>query len=291
MLGHKLSAVLASCQEFEVHASSRGSATANHGQGIVWHRGIDARYGSAQLQQLLESIQPNILVNAIGAVKQRNLSRAPEETLWINGTLPHLLAYLSTPIGAQLIHFSTDCVFAGDRGNYRESDIPDAHDLYGRSKALGEIDYERHLTIRTSIIGFEIGGHLGLISWLFRQRLGTSLNGYTRAVFSGLPTVSLSRIIRDLLRSKCAVSGLYHVASEPISKYDLLRRICERFRLDHEVLEDPSVKIDRSLDDSRFRSSTGTSTPNWDSLIEDLYDDYVAGKYEHIYDDLRQRPS
>jgi dTDP-4-dehydrorhamnose reductase len=209
--------------------------------------------------------------------------------LFLNGTLPHALALLNPNPSGKVIHFSTDCVFIGDRGHYTERDSPDAEDLYGRSKAVGEVAYGRHLTVRTSIIGFELGNHRSLLSWLFRQPRGTPIRGYTNAIFSGLPTVTLSRTVRNLLLEQPNIAGLYHVASEPIRKYDLLQRISARFDLDHEFVPDPSVRIDRSLDDSRFRALTGTTTPGWDELIEELWQDYHAGPYNAIYQQLRSQ--
>jgi dTDP-4-dehydrorhamnose reductase len=291
MLGHKAARVLATDSSFEVHCSIRapqppsGVATA----GVIYHPGVDLSTGTSILRSTLERVRPHIIVNAVGAIKQKRLDEALDETFFINGTLPHALTLLDPTARAKVVHFSTDCVFVGDRGGYRESDEPDSEDLYGRSKACGELRYGRHLTIRTSIIGFEIAGHLSLLSWLFRQRPGTPLRGFNRAIFSGLPTVTLSRTLRDILALHPEISGLYHVASRPIDKMDLLSRISTRFGLGHQFTPDPSVQIDRSLDDSRFRALSGTATPKWDELIEELHEDYVTGPYERIYHELRNQ--
>ena len=259
------------------------------GPNVTYHCGIELDVGSTGVGELLNRLSPDIVINAIGVIKQKDLSNAVDGTFFLNGTLPHALALLNPNPSGRVIHFSTDCVFVGDRGHYTEHDVPDAEDLYGRSKAIGEINYGRHLTIRTSIIGFELAGHLSLLSWLFRQPRGAKLRGYTNAIFSGLPTVSLSRTVRDILLTQPDLSGLYHVASEPINKYDLLRRISDRFGLDHEFIPDPSVRIDRSLDDFRFRAATGTTTPGWDDLIEELWEDYQSGPYDRIYQQLRSQ--
>jgi dTDP-4-dehydrorhamnose reductase len=291
MLGHKLVEILESNTDSELHFSVRG----RHPEAgfartrATSHEGINLDRGAAQLATLLRKLSPDVVVNAVGAIKQKDLANVFDETLFLNGNLPHALALLNPNRAGNIIHFSTDCVFIGNRGHYTEAERPDAEDLYGRSKAIGEIDYGRHLTIRTSIIGFELGSHLGLLSWLFRQPPGSKLRGYTNAIFSGLPTVTLSRTVRDLLLHHPNISGLYHVASKPISKYDLLRRISDRFDLGHTFTPDPSIRIDRSLDDSRFRALTGTTTPGWDALIEELWQDYQSGPYDRIYRQLRSQ--
>lgn len=290
MLGHKLVEYLAADGSFDLHASMRSADPPRTGPStVVYHGGVDLQGGTDPLRELLARLRPDVVINAVGAIKQRDLTKSFDPTLFVNGSLPHALALLNPNPSAKVVHFSTDCVFVGDRGNYTEGDAPDAQDLYGRSKAIGEIGYGRHLTIRTSIIGFELGSHLGLLSWLFRQPLGVPLRGYTGAIFSGLPTANLSRTVRDLLLHQPDLSGLYHVASEPITKYDLLSRLSGRFGLNHEFVVDTSVRIDRSLDDSRFRRLTGTVTPAWDGLVEELWQDYHAGPYDAIYQRLRSQ--
>jgi dTDP-4-dehydrorhamnose reductase len=293
MLGHKLSDVLASSPRLDVHCSVRGRETPRIGNAhaITYHLGIAIDGDTAKLRALLEDLSPDIVVNAIGAIKQKNLSENLEDTFFLNGALPHALALLNPNPNARVIHFSTDCVFVGDRGGYAEGERPDAQDLYGRSKACGELDYGRHLTIRTSIIGFELGGHLGLLSWLFRQPQGTPLKGYRRAIFSGLPTITLSRTVLNLMSGNSELAGLFHVASQPINKFELLSRISARFGLDHPFVPDDTIRIDRSLSDVRFRRATGTVTPDWDTLIDELHEDYQAGSYDRLYHDLRMQTS
>jgi dTDP-4-dehydrorhamnose reductase len=291
MLGHKLVETLQHQAELDLHYSVRGMVPRDTRTiaNATRHEGISLNHGTGQLAKLLARLSPDVVINAVGAIKQKDLAHALDETLFLNGSLPHALAILNPNAAGRVVHFSTDCVFIGNLGDYSEEDVPDAQDLYGRSKAIGEIDYGRHLTIRTSIIGFELGSHLGLLSWLFRQKPGSTLRGYTNAIFSGLPTITLSHTVRDILLHQPDLSGLYHVASQPITKYDLLRRISARFGLNHEFIADPSVQIDRSLDDSRFRALTGTATPSWDDLIEELWQDYQSGPYDAIYQQLRSQ--
>jgi dTDP-4-dehydrorhamnose reductase len=224
-----------------------------------------------------------VVVNAVGAIKQKDLRAAVDETFFLNGSLPHLLALRNPNPDGRVLHFSTDCVFRGDRGGYTESDEPDALDLYGRSKACGEIGYGPHLTLRTSIVGWETGGHLGLLSWFLNQPPGAELRGFTRAVYSGLPTPTLSRTVHRLIRERPDLRGVYHVASEPITKHDLLERLNAALGLGHRIVPDDTLRLDRSLDDSRFRQATGTPRPGWDELVAELAGDLDSLPYRRLY--------
>lgn len=284
MLGHKLVQVLAVDPELDVHCTVRRMPTDPFVvPGATYHHDVVVGPGELGLATVLHGVQPEVVINAIGAIKQRNLYAQIEDTFYLNGTLPHLLPLWDQDHPVRVIHFSTDCVFQGDRGAYHESDAPDALDLYGRSKACGEIDYGNHLTLRTSIIGCELAAHLGLLGWFLRQPRGSHLPGYSRAIFSGLPTVTLSRTVLEIVTSHPGLRGLYHVASEPINKLELLERINQRFGLDHTLIPDATVRIDRSLDDSCFRAATGTVRPRWDQLIEELADDFRAHPYGREY--------
>lgn len=284
MLGHKLAQVFGGDARFDVHCTvRRGPDAALSPAGVVYHAGIDVSRNLEQLRLLVASLRPSVILNAIGAVKQKDLASTLEETFFVNGALPQLLPFLSAESDAMVVNFSTDCVFKGNRGAYTERDTPDSDDLYGRSKVCGEISYGRHLTIRTSIIGFEISGHLGLLSWLFSHPPGSSVPGYSSAMFSGMPTCTLSRTLTTLLASEDSISGLYHAASEPIDKCALLRRVIAAFALDLKVIPDDSVSIDRSLDDTRFRDRTLTLRPTWDTLIAELKADFVSLPYNSLY--------
>ncbi|HEX8672554.1 MAG TPA: sugar nucleotide-binding protein, partial [Longimicrobium sp.] len=197
MLGHKLVQLLGADPALDLHATVRRVPSPEFaGAHVTYHPDFDVAYGSTRVRELLEALRPDVVVNAVGAIKQKDLHSAVDETFYLNGAFPHLLALY----GARLIHISTDCVFRGDRGGYTEDARPDAEDLYGRSKAMGEVDYGRHLTLRTSIIGPEISGHLGLLGWFFSQPRGSTLRGFTHAIYSGVPTVVLARTIHRLIR-------------------------------------------------------------------------------------------
>jgi len=209
--------------------------------------------------------RPDIVINAVGLIKQLQSSQDPLSALPLNSLFPHRLARLCAVAGARLVHISTDCVFTGATGNYVESDIPDAVDLYGRSKLLGEVDYPHALTLRTSIIGHELDSTNGLIGWFLSQQGKT--RGYTRAIFSGFPTIELARIIDRHVIPRPDLHGLYHVASSPICKHDLLQLVAAAYGKTTEIVADDTLVIDRSLNADRFNTVTGYQPPPWVELV------------------------
>jgi dTDP-4-dehydrorhamnose reductase len=180
--------------------------------------------------------------------------------------LPHRLAGLCELVGARLVHMSTDCVFSGKKGDYHESDPSDAEDLYGKSKFLGEVVYPHAITLRTSIIGHELQGARSLIDWFLSQE--RQCKGYTKAIYSGMPTVVLAQLVRDVIIPQTDLTGLYHVAAKPISKFDLLRLVADVYGKTIEIIPDDKLVIDRSLNAERFRDATGYVAPGWPKLIE-----------------------
>ncbi|MBK9146165.1 MAG: SDR family oxidoreductase [Candidatus Melainabacteria bacterium] len=196
--------------------------------------------------------KPTVVVNCIGIVKQLAGADSSIESISINSLFPHRVASLCRATGARFIGISTDCVFSGSKGNYSEMDTPDAEDLYGRSKLLGEVVGDNELTIRTSIIGRQLKGSYGLLEWFINQN-GKQVEGYKRVIFSGLTTEALSEIILTIVEKHPDLSGLWHLASKPINKFDLLSLIREAGSLDIDIKEDHSRILDRSLDGERLR--------------------------------------
>jgi dTDP-4-dehydrorhamnose reductase len=221
-----------------------------------------------RLAQVIAAYQPAEIINAVGVVKQRQEAKDPIESLEINSLFPHRLTRLARANGARVIHFSTDCVFSGSRGAYTEADAPDAQDLYGRSKLLGELQGEGCLTLRTSIIGRELRRHLSLVEWFLAQR--GSVRGFRRAIYSGFTTLEMARIVERLIAQHPRASGLWHVASEPISKYDLLLLLKRYYGLSTEVVPDDAFLCDRSLDAARFCAEFGYRPPGWSQMIAEL---------------------
>jgi dTDP-4-dehydrorhamnose reductase len=220
------------------------------------------------LVRAFEAAKPDVVVNCIGLIKQLDSVNDPLEALPINALLPHRIARLCAVSNARMIHVSTDCVFAGTRGNYREDDQPDATDLYGRSKLLGEVDYPHAITLRTSIIGHEFGRASALIDWFLSQ--SGSVKGFRKAVFSGVPTVELARIVKEFVLPNRELHGLYHVAAAPIAKFDLLTLVTKAYGKSIEIVPDDQLQIDRSLDAERFRKATGYVAPEWPALIQTM---------------------
>jgi len=215
------------------------------------------------------SFRPEVVVNAVGIIKQRDASADAVASIYTNALFPHLLAGACADQGARVIHLSTDCVFSGSAGSNRESDHPDTESLYGRSKLLGELDYPNAVTLRTSIIGLELSAKASLIEWYLSQR--EPVNGFSRAIYSGFPTAEMARIIELVALSHPTLRGVYHVASAPISKYDLLRRFSAMLDgLAAAVERDDSFACDRSLDGSRFAAATGYAAPSWDDMLREL---------------------
>jgi dTDP-4-dehydrorhamnose reductase len=222
------------------------------------------------LLQLFVEARPHVVINCIGLVKQLVTSVDPLTAIPINSLLPHKLARICKIAGARLIHVSTDCVFDGAKGMYKESDLANADDLYGRSKLLGEVTEPQAVTLRTSIIGPELGGAHGLVSWFLSQR--QQVKGFRRAVFSGLPTVELARVMRDFVIPRREMHGLYHVSSAPIDKHALLCLIARVYGIAIDIVPDDALVIDRSLDSSRFQLLTGYHAPNWPELVRVMHE-------------------
>lgn len=274
MLGHKVFQRLHG--RFDVYATFRGldGLWSYHPlfagiDGSRFIRDIDA-LDAERVEQVLRQINPDAVINCIGIVKQRDEAKAAIPSILVNALFPHLLADMCGNIGARLIHLSTDCVFSGLKGNYSESDIPDPADLYGRTKLLGELDRQGCLTLRTSIIGWELKNQTSLLEWFALQR-GRHIKGFRHAIYTGLSTSVLSDLIGWLLETRPDLSGIYQVASSPITKYDLLQ--CMREALDWNditIESDDEFHCDRSLVGSHFSGITGCRAPAWETMIEGL---------------------
>lgn len=229
---------------------------------------VDAR-DEGRLLEVVADFRPEAVVNAVGIVKQRESAKAAIPSLETNALLPHRLAVMCRAADARLVHMSTDCVFSGRRGNYTEADISDAEDLYGRTKFLGEVAQPGCITLRTSIIGLELSRKEGLVEWFLARR--GEVRGFTHAVYTGLTTAEMSRVIERVILRFPELSGVWQVASRPINKYDLLLRLAEVLgREDIRMVPDGSVKIDRSLSGLAFEKATGYHAPAWDEMLREL---------------------
>ncbi len=272
MLGNAVFRVFSELAEHHVVGSVRSaSAPSNFSAALRANVvcGVDVENPDA-LARLFGQTRPEFVINCVGVVKQLAQADDALVTLPINSLLPHRLAMLCKVAGARLVQVSTDCVFDGSRGAYRECDLPTAQDLYGRTKLLGELHEPHTITLRTSIIGHELAGSRSLVNWFLAQ--SGSVKGFTHAIFSGLPTVVLARLMRDVVLPNVALQGLYHVAAEPISKFDLLTLIAQVYGKQIDIEPDASLVIDRSLDACRFRDASGYVVPSWPQLIQSMHE-------------------
>lgn len=272
MLGNAMFRVLSENAEIEVFGTARSSSVQRYFAPEMSKKiiaGVDVENQDA-LTHVFAKVKPQVVINCIGLIKQLAVADDPLQALPINAMLPHRLARLCELGSARLIHISTDCVFAGTKGDYRESDPADATDLYGKSKHLGEVTYPHTITLRTSIIGHELSSSHALLGWFLAQE--GQVKGYTKAIFSGLPTVELARVVRDVVLPRSELSGLSHVASAPIAKYDLLKLIADVYGKKIEIIPDDALVIDRSLNAERFKDATGYVAPPWPELVKRMFE-------------------
>ena len=221
------------------------------------------------LERALGQAKPEAVINCVGLIKQRDEASDEALTLRVNAEFPHRLAKRCGEAGARLIHFSTDCIFAGTKGNYTESDPSDAADLYGQSKHQGEVADAHSVTLRTSVIGHELGTNLALLDWFLSQR-GQAISGFTKAIYSGFTTLEMARIVDRILTQHPALSGVWHVASESISKFALLQLCREKLGWEGVIEPNDEFVCDRSLNADRFNQATGYTPPSWEAMISEL---------------------
>ena len=276
MLGHQLLRQWQGRHEVRVTLRRNSDAYA----GFSLFKPDNSYYGvdivrTEELIGVMADFHPQAVVNAVGIVKQQSAAKESIPSIDINALFPHRLAMLCKAVGARLIHMSTDCVFSGRKGNYQESNLSDAEDLYGKSKYLGEVHEAHCVTLRTSIIGSELSRKKSLVEWFLAQQ--GPIKGYRKAVFSGFTTIEMARIIEKLLVQHPQASGLYHVSSAPISKLELLAKIKEKLGLSVQIVPDESFGIDRSLDSSRFRKEFSYTPPAWDDMLDELTNDIKRG--------------
>lgn len=224
------------------------------------------------LKPRLAALAPAVIINCVGIVKQRDEAKSAVPSIGVNALFPHLLTEAAGEWGGRVIHFSTDCVFSGRTGGYREEDQSDAEDLYGRTKFLGEVTAPNAITLRTSIIGRELAHHRSLLDWFLSQK-GKSVRGYRRVIYSGIPTTEMARVLVRLIEDHPSLSGVFQVVSEPISKYDLLLLIRDAYNLDIDVQPDDSQVMDRSMRGEKFEVATGWRAPTWPEMVREMASD------------------
>ena len=277
MLGHTLFKEMYKAESFEVFGTVRSKSGLqnyfNADELSLITEGVDADNFESILKSVAD-IQPEIIINCIGIIKQLPSAKDPLTAININAALPHRLALVAKTAGARFIHISTDCVFDGRKGNYTEEDNSDAEDLYGKTKYLGEVKYPHSITLRTSIIGHELKSNLSLVDWFMCEK--GEVNGFTNAIYSGFPTIEMANIISKYIIPNKDLNGLYHVSSNPVSKYDLLNIIKDEYGKDIVVKPYDNFVLDRSMSSDRFRKLTGYIPPTWEKMIREMFEHFSA---------------
>ena len=279
MLGSTLFRALSLNERLEIFGTMRNPRGAEHfapqlRDHLILTTGLETEPG---LSSVFSITQPDIVINCIGIIKQSPSAGDYLQSLAINASLPHRLANCCARTGSRLVHFSTDCVFSGKHGRYKEGDFADANDLYGRTKYLGEVDYENTVTLRTSIIGRELSSARSLVDWFLSQT--GEVKGFRKAIFSGLPTIEVARIISEFVLPNPQLRGLYHLSVEPINKHDLLNLIAQAYKKEILIIADDQVVIDRSLNSDRFQFETGFTPKPWPEMIEAMRNEYAANTF------------
>jgi len=229
------------------------------------------------VMRIFEQVKPQIVINAARLTKKRVDEKNPLPAIAVNALFPHRLHRLCEISGVRLIQLSTDCVFSGRSGNYNEKSLPDAEDLYGRSEALGEVTGGAAISLRVSCIGHELHEPHGLLEWFMAQK--GSVRGFSEAIYSGLPTVELARVMADYILPRYRLRGLYHLCADPISKYELLELVAAQYGKKIKIIPERNVKIDRSLDSARLRRATGWRPPSWEQLIKAMHQNYCRAPH------------
>ena len=272
MLGGKLFLEFLKNKTFKVRGSCRLLT-----QQIIKHKKfIDLNCDVKNLEMInkkLVKYKPDLVINCAGAVKQKIGKNFDEKnTFYINSIFPHELYKISSKIKSRLIHFSTDCVFDGKKGNYSEHFLPNSTDLYGLSKILGEVSYKNSLTLRTSIIGHEFNNKFGLLEWFLSQK--KKCHGFSECYFSGFPTIEIYLILLKIIKNE-KLSGIYHLSSRKISKFHLLSLISKIYKFKILIKKNTNLKIDRSLNSNKIKKIINYNPPTWSKLIKNMYINYT----------------
>lgn len=276
MIGSAMFRVLSERKDWAVFGTLRSSETVkffNRENEKYLFKGLDVAW-TDELLRIIHMVKPDVLINCIGLTKHLPEGNSPIHAIAMNALLPHRLAQICEIANARLIHVSTDCVFSGDLGNYREEDAPDAPDVYGKTKLLGEVITGNVLTLRTSTIGHELRTRFGLLEWFLHQQ--SECQGFRHAIFSGLTSVEFARVVRDIVIPSSTLKGLYHVGAGSIDKLTLLQTIARIYRKKIDITNNEKFRINRSLNTDKFRTATGYLAPSWPELIEAMHQDHIS---------------
>ena len=279
MLGHQLMCSLSATHDVKCTLRSRLADYASLGLFSETNTYFESDIRDLErLSTIFDEFRPEVVVNCIGIVKQRPESKERSLSIEINALAPHKIAELCALKSVRFIHISTDCVFNGKTGNYIESDPCNVSDIYGLTKYLGEVHDEPAITIRTSIVGHELSRGTGLLEWFLSQE--GQVKGFKQAIYSGVTTNELANVIDMLVTRHSNASGLYHLASEAINKFDLLCLFGDIYSHKIPIEPDESFKCDRSLNGELFRKTFDYTPPEWPLMVQEMRDSYKGRKHE-----------
>lgn len=229
----------------------------------------------------LNLINPDVIINACGITIRRGIDALKSNSIILNSALPHFLNEWVVSNKKRLIHFSTDCVFSGKKGDYLDNDIKDAIDLYGLTKSMGEvIDSKFTITLRGSMIGRELENKTELLEWFLNQK-NKVINGFTNVIYSGITTVRMAEIVLKIINEYPNLSGIYNISSEPISKFDLLKTWNDNFSINATIEIDKNYSSNKNLISDKLFKTIELEQPIWDDLINQLkIDDEL---YNNLY--------
>ena len=277
MIGHKISQTLGSLNHTIILNSRTKSENLNNIISNATFFNYD--FLKQDVIELLNETNPELVINCVGITIRRG-ANIIENAIKLNQKLPHTIAEWCSKHSKKLIHFSTDCVFSGTKGNYSEFDFVDAIDNYGLTKGKGEVQSQNTLTIRSSMIGRELFNKTELLEWLISEK-GKSVKGFSQVIYSGVTNLYMANLIKELIMEGIEINGIYNISSPPISKYDLLNKLNRVFNLDLKIEKDDSKKSDKSLKSNKFFSKYYYHKPNWDDMINELFHD--SEKFHELY--------
>jgi dTDP-4-dehydrorhamnose reductase len=271
LIGHKLLQELS--LDFEVFGTLRrnkieyGDLALFDGENII--ENIDI-LDFESLTKVFRAINPEVILNCIGITKRKIDINYPALAISINAYFPHKLASWAKEYQKRVIHFSTDCVFDGKIGNYNEESLTTAEDIYGRTKALGEINYNHTLTIRSSFIGQELFNKTELLDWFLAQN-GKKIYGFKNTFYSGVSTIFMAQLVKNIILNFPELSGVYQLAPEkPISKFDLLNIAKYAFNVNVEIMPDEANIHRPTLDASKLKNKINLVVPSWHKMMNEL---------------------
>jgi dTDP-4-dehydrorhamnose reductase len=274
LIGHKLLQKLSS--DFEIFGVLHHSKDYYNNPPLFSGQNIIENINVSEfdiLKGVLYTVNPDIIINCVGITKRKIDINDPLDAISINSAFPHQLAKWAKVNKKRVIHFSTDCVFNGKIGNYTETSLSSAEDVYGKTKYLGELHYDNTITIRSSFIGQELFDKTELFEWFLAQS-GKQIKGFKNTLYSGVSTIFMASVVKDIILNYPGLSGLYQLATEkPISKYQLLNLAKKVFDVKVDIIPDIEHIHCPTLDASKLRKAINIAVPSWEEMMTDLLAD------------------